>query len=195
MSGGAHSIKRHRHTTRRRGAHSMQRQRLPVARSRTRYIRRGSQVLLAAIVFLGFGVGGGVAYAYFTTKGAGPGSASAGSPLTVAVTGTTGSPDLLPGGTGAAYFTLTNNNSFGATFNTVATGATVVSQNTAACPSSNVSIARPLPYVFSPSAAVGGSTTSAVESIPNLVQLASAAPTGCQGVKFTVTLTLKGMST
>ena len=195
MSRGAHSIKRHRHTTRRRGAHSMQRQRRPMARSTARSIRRGSQVLLAAIVFLVFGVGGGAAYAYFTTRGAGPGSASAGSPLTIAVTATTGSPDLLPGGTGAAYFTLTNTNSFGATFNTVATGATVVSQNTAACPSSNVSIAQPLPYVYSPSVVVGGSATSAVESIHNLVHLALAAPTGCQGVKFTVTLTLKGIST
>jgi len=166
-----------------------------MARSTARSIRRGSPVLLVAIVFLGFGVGGGVAYAYFTTNGHGPGSASVGSPLSIAVTATTGSPDLLPSGTGAVYFTLTNNNSFGASLNTVATGATVVSQNAAACPSSNVSIAKPLPYVFSPSFAVSGSATSAVESIHNLVQLASTAPTGCQGVKFTVTLTLSGTST
>ena len=160
-----------------------------------RGIRRGSQVLLAVIVFLSIGVDGGAAYAYFTTNGHGPGSASAGSPLSIAVTATTGSPDLFPGGTGATYFTLTNNNSFGATFNTVATGATVVSQNTAACPSNNVSIDQPLPYVFSPPMTVSGSATSAVESIHNLVRLASTAPTGCQGVKFTLTLTLSGTST
>ena len=172
----------------------MKRETRPIVRSTTR-IKRRLPAMLVAVVGLVLGLGGGAAYAYFTTTGNGPGSASAGSPLTMTVTATTGTPDLLPGGDGAAYFTLTNNNSFGATFNTVAIGATVVSQDTTNCPSSNISIAQTLPYTFSPPVTVGANTNSSTLAILNLVKLSSAAPAGCQGAKFTVNFTLSGRST
>ena len=193
MSRGAHSKKRWIGTSRG-GAHSVRRQHRLVMDSTARRLGRRSPAILGAVVLLGLGVGGGAAYAYFTTSGLGPGSASVGSPVTITVTGVSGSPDLLPGGTGAVSFTLTNTNAFGATFTTVTPGATVVSQNTGACASSNITIAPTLPYSFSP-VVVSAGTTSVTQSIPNLVKLAPSAPTGCQGVKFTVTLTLSGTST
>ena len=114
----------------------MRRSSRPTSRSAARTITRRSPAILAAVTSLGLGLGGGVAYAYLTTTGKGPGAAAAGNPVTITVTATTGTADLLPGGTGAVYFTLTNPNSFGATFNTVALGATAVSQDTANCPTS-----------------------------------------------------------
>lgn len=153
-------------------------------------------VPVAVVAFvLALGLGGGGAYAYFSSTGSGTGHAAVGSAVNVTITATTGTADLLPGGSGAAYFTLTNTNAPGATFSQVATGATVASNNTVACPTVNASIAQALPYTFSPAVTVGANTTSGTQSIANLVALSSSAPTTCQGVTFTVTLTLSGHST
>lgn len=140
------------------------------------------------------GLGAGGAYAYFSSTGSGTGQTVVGSPVSVTVTAVSGPADLLPGGTGALSFTLHNPNPFGATFTQVATVGTPVSNNTVACPSSNVSIAQTLPYAFSPAVTVSAGGTSGTESIANLVQLAANAPSACQGVTFTVILTLSGTS-
>ncbi len=147
----------------------------------------------AAALVAGLGAGG--AYAYLTATGSGSGHAATGSPVAVTVSATTGAADLLPGGTGAAYFTLHNPNAFAATFNAVAAGATVVSNNTGLCASANVSIAPALPHAFSPALTVSAGATTGTESIPGLVKLAANAPSSCQGVTFKVTLTLTGPST
>jgi predicted ribosomally synthesized peptide with SipW-like signal peptide len=147
----------------------------------------------AAALAAGLGVGG--AYAYFTATASGSGHAKVGSPVSVTVSATTGAADLLPGGTGAAYFTLHNTNPFAANFNVVAAGAAVVSNNTGLCATSNVSIAPVLPHAFSPLVTVSAGGTSGTESIPGLVKLAANAPSSCQGVTFKVTLTLTGRST
>jgi hypothetical protein len=148
-----------------------------------------------AAAALAAGLGAGGAYAYFIAKGSGTGHTATGSPVSVTVTATSGAADLLPGRAGAAYFTLHNTNPFAATFNVVATGATVVSNNTIACPSSNVSIAPALPYALSPALTVSAGATTGPESIPGLVKLAATAPSSCQGVTFKVTLTLTGRLT
>ena len=148
-----------------------------------------------AAAALAAGLGGGAAYAYFAAKGSGTGHATTGSPITVTVSATSGAADLLPGRTGAAYFTLHNTNHFAATFNVVSTGATVVSNNTGLCATRNVSIAPALPYALSPALTVGAGATSGTESIPGLVKLAANAPSSCQGVTFKVTLTLTGRLT
>ena len=144
---------------------------------------------------LAVGLAGGGAYAYITTTGSGTGHAATGSPVAIAITATAGPADLLPGGTGAAYFTLHNTNPFGATFNQVASGAVVVSNNTGLCANSYVSVAHTLPYTFSPAVSVGPNTTSGTQSIASLVKLAANAPSSCQGVTFKVTFTLTGRST
>ena len=149
----------------------------------------------AMVLIIGHSAVNGAAYASFNSTDSGSRSATAGSTITVTVTATTGTADLLRGGSGATYFTLKNANSFGVTFTGVETGAKVVSNNTGACANSYISIGPALPYAFSPAISLAAHATSVTQSIPNVVKLLSTAPTGCQGVTFTVTLTLSGIST
>ncbi len=155
--------------------------------------RRWRLVPVGAAAALTVGLGGGAAFAFFT-GGPGSGDASTGSPVAVKATATTGAADLLPGGAGTAYFVLHNPNSFAATFGQVAPGATVVSDDTSLCPSSYVSIAPAMPYSIPTAITLGPDATSDTQSIAGLVKLAPNAPTTCQGVTFTVTLTLSGQS-
>jgi hypothetical protein len=156
------------------------------------HARRGrltAAAMVATAVILG--TSSGSAYAYFTTLGSSSGSGAVYNPLSVTASAASANPDLLPGGTGSAYFTLTNPNPFPVSFNQL-TSATVASDNTANCPSANVTIAATLPYPISPSIVVGADTTSGTLSLPGLVKLSASAPSTCQGVTFTVTLTLSG---
>ena len=155
--------------------------------------RWGLVPVAGAVGIVAAGLGGGAAYAFFS-GGPGSGDASTGAPITIKTVATTGTADLLPGGSGAVYFTLHNPNPYGATFDQVASGATVVSDNTQLCPSSNVSIAQTLPYTMPSAVTVSPGGTSGSQPIANLVMLSSNAPTTCQGVTFTVTLTLSGQS-
>jgi hypothetical protein len=147
----------------------------------------------AGAVAVGLGVGSAVAI-LVSQGGSGSGQTTAAGPVTVSVAATTGNADLLPGRTGAAYFTLHNTASSSATFDQVVSGARVASDNTGLCASSYVSIAQTLPYSFSPAGAVSPGGTSGLQSIANLVALAPNAPNTCQGVTFTVTFTLSGRS-
>jgi hypothetical protein len=150
----------------------------------------------AAAGALAIGLGGGGAFAYFSTAGSGAGQAKGASPIPAAsIVATTGPADLLPGGTGAVYFTIHNSSPSGATFDVVETGTTVQSSNTALCGDNKLSIAQPLPYVFSPAVTVNANSTSGPESIPALVALSPSAPSTCQGLTFTITFTLTGQST
>ncbi|MGO9335364.1 MAG: hypothetical protein ACLQCU_15175 [Acidimicrobiales bacterium] len=176
------AVKRAARTTKRQGAHA------------TVNRRWGLVPVVGAAGALVVGLGGGGAFAFITTYGSGAGQTTAGSPVTVQDLATTGTADLLPGRAGAAYFILHNTNSFGATFDQVAPGATVVSDNTGLCASSDISIAQTLPYSFSPAVTVSPGGTSGIQSIPSIVELAPNAPGTCQGVTFTVTLALSGKS-
>lgn len=165
-------------------------------RGRTHAKRRRAVVAgIAAAVALVLGVGGGAAYAYFTAqgKGSGPGHAVVGSVVALTVTTTSGAPDLVPGGTGAVSFKVTNPNPFGVKLSAV-TSASVLSNNTAACPSADVSIAQALPYALTPAISLAANATSAATPLPNLVKLSVSAPSTCQGVTFKVTLSFSGVS-
>ena len=186
------------HTTPSRDAHATKRPALASngqsARATAR--RRWRLVPLAgaaSAVAVGLGVGSAVAI-LVSHGGSGSGQTTAAGPVDVSVAATTGNADLLPGRTGAAYFTLHNIASSSATFDQVVSGARVVSDSTGLCASSYVSIAQTLPYSFSPALTVSPGGTSGVQSIANLVALAPNAPSTCQGVTFTVTFTLSGRS-
>ena len=139
------------------------------------------------------GLAGGGAFAYFTTSpSSGSSDAVTGTAVTVNAVATTGTADLLPGRTGTVYFDLHNTNSVGGTFDQVLPGATVVSDNPGLSASSNISIAPALPYTFSPPITVTPGSTSESQPIAGLVTLAGDAPGTCQGVTFTVSLTLSG---
>jgi hypothetical protein len=160
----------------------------------TRKRRWGLAPVVGAAGGLALGIGGGAAFAFVADSSATNDASTTSAAVAVKVVGTAGSADLLPGRAGAASFTLQNPNSFGLTFDQVALGATVVSDNPELCGSDFVSIAPTLPFTLPTPVTVSPDGTSGTQSIPDLVQLASNAPSTCQGVTFTVTFTLSGQS-
>jgi len=139
------------------------------------------------------GAGCGAAYAYFTSQGSGATAASAGSPAPVGVSAASTAGDLVPGGTGAVTFSLSNPNAVAVTISAVS-AASVASDNPAACPSSAVSVVpSSFPYTFS-SIPVPAGASGVSGSIPAFVRMSSSAPGACQGVTFSVSLTLTGQS-
>lgn len=139
------------------------------------------------------GLGGGAALVWFAAPGAGSGQASAGVPVAVTVQAVPSSAALLPGLASPVTVSLANPDGTGARFTEV-TGAAVTSGDPGACPSGDVGI-PPLPYPLSPPLVVAPHATSGAQPIAGLVTLSTTAPPTCQGVAFTVTLTLSGMST
>ena len=139
-------------------------------------------------------ISGGVAFAYFKGGHAtGTGTATAGSPQTVTISASTASRDLFPGKTGSVWFTLHNGNSTQTNFTSVTTATVTSSSDPTNCPTSNL-IVTPLPYTISPTISVAGNATTGATKISGLLTMSSSAPNQCQGVSFSVTLTLAGAS-
>jgi len=133
-------------------------------------------------------LGGGIAGALWSAGGSGPGQAKAVTAQTLTVAAATGAADLYPGFTGGdVFFTVTNANPYPVTFASMTAGA-VTSSNAAGCPSSNVTVAN----ASGLSLAVAASATSATLSIVDVVTMVAGAPDACQGVTFTIALTLTG---
>ena len=131
---------------------------------------------------------GGVAVALWSATGTGSGTARALTAQTVTVTAQTGAADLYPGFTGGdVYFSLTNTNPYAITFTSMTAGV-VTSGDEANCPASNVTVANASGLTLN----VGANATSGTLTIANVASMASGAPDGCQGVTFTVALTLTG---
>ena len=149
-----------------------------------RFARR-TLIMAAMLVVL---LSAAVAFAVWTSQGVGSGNARAVSAQTVTVNASTGPADLYPGGSGALYFTLTNPNPYPITFTAGSLGA-VTSSDPTNCPAGNLSGNGPFSGLSLPVAANG---TSPQESIAGAVTLAHGAPDGCQGVVFTVAVTLTG---
>jgi hypothetical protein len=149
--------------------------------------RQRNKVIAAGIVVLGLS-GATVAVALWSSTGTGSGSAKALTAQTVTVTAATATADLYPGFAGGdVYFTLTNPNPYPITFSSMSPGS-ITSSNPGACPASNVSVIAASGLSLS----VGANGTSATQSIADVVTMSSAAGDGCQGITFTVALTLSG---
>jgi hypothetical protein len=132
--------------------------------------------------------GGGIAAALWSANGSGSGQAKALTAQSLTVTASTGAADLYPGFTGGdVFFTITNPNPYPVTFASMTPG-TVVSSNPTGCPITNVSVIA----ASGLSLTVGANTTSATQSIANVVTMAVGAPDACQGVTFTIPVTLTG---
>ena len=130
----------------------------------------------------------GVAVSLWTANGSGSGQARAITAQTITVTAATGAADLYPGFSGGdVYFTLTNSNPYPVTF-TAMTPGTITSGNATACPAANVTVASATGL----SLLVPANSTTSTVSIADVTTMLSTAPNGCQGVAFTVTLTLSG---
>jgi hypothetical protein len=137
-------------------------------------------------------IGGSMAYALWSASGSGSGSAKALTAQTVTVSASTATADLYPGFTqGDLFFTLTNNNPYGITFSSMTAG-TVTSGDPTNCPASNVTVAN---VASGLGLSVAANASNAANSIPNVVTMVSGAPDGCQGVTFSIALTLSGSQT
>ena len=144
--------------------------------------------MAAAVIALTVLLTAGLAVALWSANGTGSGNARALTAQTVTVNATTGTADLYPGFTGGdVHFTLTNTNPYPVTFDAMTPGA-ITSSAPGACPASNVTAASATGL----SLPVGANATSGAQSISNVVTMAAAAPDGCQGVTFTIALTLTG---
>jgi hypothetical protein len=139
----------------------------------------------------------GIAFAAWTANGSGSGSSKALTSVNSVVTADTATADLYPGGpAGTVYFTITNPNPYAVTFDKI-TAASVASDDTANCQSSNVSvpaasIANPIALGANSVSVPANTTTAVARTIPSLVSMDHGAPDGCQGKTFTTTLTLLG---
>ena len=130
----------------------------------------------------------GAAFALWSASGSGSGSAKALTAQSITVTASTGAADLYPGFTqGKVSFTMANTNPYPVTFTSMTPG-TITSSDPVGCPTANVTVAS----ASGLSLLVPANATATPGSVPNVVTLATAAPDGCQGVVFTVALTLSG---
>ena len=129
-----------------------------------------------------------VAFALWSSSGSGSGTAKALNAATVTVNGAAGSADLYPGFTaGNVSFTLNNPNPYAITFTSMTAG-TVTSSNPAACPASNVTVGSGTGLTL----VVAAGATGLTQSVNDVVSMLASAPDGCQGISFTVVLTLTG---
>ena len=133
-------------------------------------------------------IGVGTAYALWSASATGSGSSKALTAQTITVTASTPTADLYPGFTqGDVFFSLSNSNPYPVTFTSMTAG-TVTSGDPTNCPASNVTVAN----ASGLSIAVPAGASNQAASIADVVTMVSGAPNGCQGVTFTIGLTLSG---
>ena len=153
---------------------------------RNRFTRRTATVAVVLVGILGFGV----AFAAWTQTGTGFGSAKAQTAQASTIVAGLATADLYPGKTGGnVHFTVNNPNEYAVTFTSLSAG-TVTSSDEANCPAANVTVTTPVAV----SITVAGGATSALQTVSGVTNMLSTAPDGCQGVDFTVALTLTGAS-
>lgn len=144
---------------------------------------------LAVVAVLVFSVAalGSSAYAFFTAPASGSGQAIIIATIDVNVTtqGLTGTAQkLYPGATKTLSASITNPNPFPVVLDSVTVG-TVVSGSENACPGTNVTVTAPASLTTTP--ILGSDPTS----VPITVTLSGSAPSECQGVLFTIPLSVK----
>jgi hypothetical protein len=156
-------------------------------------MRRKKFLVTALSAVAAIAAAAGIASAVWSASGSGAGGAAAtvAQNLTVtAVTPTGSNASLYPGGpAGPVQFQVANQNPYAVTITGVSYG-TPSSLNPAACASSNVSVATGAPTTLSLS--IPANSSASTQTINGVVQLAHAAPDGCQGASFNVPLTVTG---
>ena len=131
--------------------------------------------------------GGGAAWALWSAGGSGPGRATALTAQNITATAVTGTASLYPGATdGDLFFTLTNPNPYPVVLTSMTPG-TITTSNPA-CAVTNISVAGATGLTLN----VAAGATSGTLSINNVVSMVAAAPDACQGVSFTIQMTLTG---
>ena len=149
---------------------------------------RFSKFKLAALLGVSVTLVGAAAYALWSSSGAGNSGAKALTAQSITVAASSGPADLYPGFTqGDLFFTSANTNPYPVTFTSMTPGS-ITSSDQANCPAANVSVAS----ASGLSVVVPAGATASAGTVANVVTMAAGAPDGCQGVVFTVSLTLTG---
>lgn len=153
----------------------------------TRHTRHTRTIIVSGLaVFVGLSVG--VAAALWSSSGTGAGGSQSRTAQTVTVAAATGTADLYPGfDDGDLHFTLANTNPYPITFTSADAGA-ITSSNPTGCPSSLLTVDDATGLSLD----VAASDTSPTETIADVVSLDETAPDACQGVTFSIALTLTG---
>ncbi|MDQ1429745.1 MAG: hypothetical protein QOF40_347 [Actinomycetota bacterium] len=153
--------------------------------------KRGLVVLFASI--LAIVLAGGIAIALWSASGSGSGTTKAITAQTLTVTAAASpTADLYPGASGAVQFAVTNPNPYPVSLTSIGYGS-VTSSDQVNCPASNLTLGAG--GALGTPISVPASGTSGAVSVPSAVTLAVSAPNGCQGVTFTVGVTLTGTQT
>ena len=132
------------------------------------------------------GLGAGSAFGYFTSSGAGHGSASTATILPALAAQGVPSTRLLPGGTAEVAVEVTNPNLFAVTVvSATAGGVVTVDPGHPTCTPASVSFTSP----GSLSVLIPAGATQSL-SFPGAASMSIAAPNACQGASFSIPLTL-----
>ena len=155
-------------------------------------MKRSTRIAAVGGATASLAIAGGVAYAVWTVTGSGTGGAAATvsqNLVVTAVTPTGAAAALYPGGpAGSVYLQIANPNPFAVTVTGVAWG-TPTSNNPTSCANSNISIDAGAPSTVSISVPANA-TAGTAYSIPGVLDLSHSAPNGCQGLSFSVPVTL-----
>jgi hypothetical protein len=147
----------------------------------------------ASIAVAAFIVGGGIAIASWSVSGSGSGAGAATVAQSLVVTPVTpagANASIYPGGpAGPAFFNIQNPNPFAVTITGVAWG-TPTSTNVSTCASSNVALDIGAPTTVSIS--VPANSTASNVQVNGVFDLSHSAGNGCQGVAFTIPVTVTG---
>lgn len=151
---------------------------------------RRSLVVFGAVVALVLGLGGGAAFAYFTSTSSGTGHATVGTVHGVTVVAATGTPNSLlqPGDKADLTLTLDNpNNSFSVTIVTIAQNGTVTVTGGNDCTASNADVS--VLSLTTLSVSVPSGTTEVVH-IANAATMGATSASGCQRATFHIPVTI-----
>jgi hypothetical protein len=141
--------------------------------------------LLAVVV----GIGSGLAWAYFSSRGAGSGGATVGTAQAVTVLATTATPStkLYPGTSADLVVEIKNPNSSAVTIVAVAGNGAVTPTGASGCTAANAGVAVANQTGLSTTVASG---TDVTVHLPAAVAMSTASASSCQGASFQIPVSL-----
>lgn len=156
-------------------------------------MRIKKRLIAVAAVTAAVAIGGGIAFAAWTASGNGSGSGAATVAQSLVVTAETPSganASLYPGGpAGPIFFTVNNPNPYAITLTGITYG-TPTSTNTGSSASTNIALDAGAPTTISLN--IPANSTSPLQQVNGVLDLAHTAGNGCQGVAFNVGITVTG---
>ena len=143
------------------------------------------QRVVAVLAVMGIATGGGVAIAVWSATGAGSGPARAVTAQPLVATAGVATADLFPGFTqGDLFFSVRNPNPYPVTITSFTPGA--ITTSAPACANTNITVAPAIGLAI----VVPAGATAAAVTVANIVSMLLTAPDACQGVTFTIAVTL-----